>query len=71
MIKYVLILAFCAWQTTHGLYFHIAETERKCFIEEIPDETTVMSKYRRNPGGHVNTYSPPLPPFSILQSTTK
>lgn len=45
MLKYALILAFCAWQTTHGLYFHIAETERKCFIEEIPDETTVMSEY--------------------------
>jgi p24 family protein alpha len=28
-----------------GLYFHIAETERKCFIEEIPDETTVIGKY--------------------------
>lgn len=27
-----------------GLYFHIAETERKCFIEEIPDETTVIGK---------------------------
>ena len=25
----------------NGLYFHIAETERKCFIEEIPDETMV------------------------------
>ena len=24
-----------------ALYFHIAETERKCFIEEIPDETMV------------------------------
>lgn len=45
MLKYLLILAFCAWQTTHGLYFHIAETERKCFIEEIPDETTVMSEF--------------------------
>lgn len=31
-----------------GLYFHIAETERKCFIEEIPDETTVIGKYRDN-----------------------
>ncbi|CAO1436929.1 unnamed protein product [Diamesa tonsa] len=29
-----------------GLYFHIAETERKCFIEEIPDETTVMVNYK-------------------------
>ena len=27
-----------------GLYFHIAETERKCFIEEIPDETMVIGK---------------------------
>jgi len=26
------------------LYFHIGETERKCFIEEIPDETTVVCK---------------------------
>lgn len=25
-----------------ALYFHIAETERKCFIEEIPDETNVI-----------------------------
>lgn len=30
---------------SQGLYFHIAETERKCFIEEIPDETTVIGKY--------------------------
>lgn len=30
---------------SHGLYFHIAETERKCFIEEIPDETTVIGKH--------------------------
>uniref|UniRef100_A0A336MSZ2 CSON006618 protein n=1 Tax=Culicoides sonorensis TaxID=179676 RepID=A0A336MSZ2_CULSO len=29
-----------------GLYFHIAETERKCFIEEIPDETTVIVNYK-------------------------
>jgi hypothetical protein len=29
---------------SQGLYFHIAETERKCFIEEIPDETTVIGK---------------------------
>jgi len=28
------------------LYFHIAETERKCFIEEIPDETMVTGNYK-------------------------
>jgi hypothetical protein len=33
----VLLLPVCS-----GLYFHISETERKCFIEEIPDETTVI-----------------------------
>ena len=26
------------------LYFHIGETEKKCFIEEIPDETIVVGK---------------------------
>ncbi|XP_044259040.1 transmembrane emp24 domain-containing protein eca [Tribolium madens] len=30
----------------HSLYFHIGETERKCFIEEIPDETNVIVNYK-------------------------
>ena len=39
------ILAFLiAIPLSNGLYFHIAETERKCFIEEIPDETMVTGK---------------------------
>ncbi|CAH1782701.1 unnamed protein product [Owenia fusiformis] len=29
-----------------GLYFHIGETEKKCFIEEIPDETMVVGNYK-------------------------
>ncbi|XP_041979776.1 transmembrane emp24 domain-containing protein eca [Aricia agestis] len=29
-----------------ALYFHIAEGERKCFIEEIPDDTTVLVNYK-------------------------
>ena len=32
---------------SNGLYFHIAETERKCFIEEIPDETMVTGTYKK------------------------
>lgn len=28
----------------NALYFHIGETEKKCFIEEIPDETMVIGK---------------------------
>lgn len=30
----------------YSLYFHIGETERKCFIEEIPDETNVIVNYK-------------------------
>lgn len=30
----------------HAIYFHIGETERRCFIEEIPDETMVIGNYR-------------------------
>lgn len=30
-----------------GLYFHIGETEKRCFIEEIPDETMVIGAGRR------------------------
>ena len=29
---------------SHALYFHIGETEKKCFIEEIPDETMVIGE---------------------------
>jgi len=29
-----------------ALYFHIAETERKCFIEEVPDDTLVVGNYK-------------------------
>ncbi|XP_074599286.1 transmembrane p24 trafficking protein eclair [Brevipalpus obovatus] len=28
------------------LYFHIGETERKCFIEEVPDDTLVVGNYK-------------------------
>lgn len=30
-----------------SLYFHIGETEKKCFIEEIPDETMIIGECRR------------------------
>ncbi|KAG8041021.1 hypothetical protein G9C98_002009 [Cotesia typhae] len=48
MLKYiysVITWAFIA-NSVSGLYFHIGETERKCFIEEIPDETTVLVHYK-------------------------
>jgi len=40
------------------LYFHIGETERKCFIEEIPDETMVIGNYK------VQLYDPRTNGFS-------
>uniref|UniRef100_A0A646QH78 Emp24-eca n=1 Tax=Hemiscolopendra marginata TaxID=943146 RepID=A0A646QH78_9MYRI len=42
---FVLILSVF-FSTSYSLYFHIAETERKCFIEEIPDETMVTGNYK-------------------------
>ncbi|KAG8141158.1 putative Transmembrane emp24 domain-containing protein [Naja naja] len=35
-----------AGRAARGLYFHIGETEKRCFIEEIPDETMVIGNYR-------------------------
>lgn len=40
MRAFLLLLWFAARGDT--LYFHIGETEKKCFIEEIPDETMVI-----------------------------
>lgn len=40
------VVALALPYVTHGLYFHIGETERKCFIEEIPLDTTVAGNYR-------------------------
>ncbi|KAJ1349369.1 hypothetical protein KIN20_004925 [Parelaphostrongylus tenuis] len=45
MLPHVLLLIWIVG-SSRALYFHIAETERKCFIEEIPDETMVTGNYR-------------------------
>lgn len=43
--KFSSILAlFLVLDAASALYFHIAEGERKCFIEEVPDDTTVIGK---------------------------
>jgi len=46
MLKHgsIFIVLLCFLELGTGLYFHIGETERKCFIEEIPDDTTVLGK---------------------------
>lgn len=44
MVRFaLLVLTVCA-AGTRGLYFHIGETEKRCFIEEIPDETMVIGQ---------------------------
>lgn len=40
------LLVLCNFVFVSGIYFHIAETEKKCFIEEIPDETMVIGRYK-------------------------
>ena len=42
-MRIVVLLAFVL-SCVHALYFHIAETERKCFIEEIPENTMVTGE---------------------------
>lgn len=56
-----LALVLCALHSACGLYFHISETERKCFIEEVPDETTVIGKL------HYNLVAQKLTSIFVLQ----
>ncbi|KAK0408245.1 hypothetical protein QR680_003853 [Steinernema hermaphroditum] len=46
VLRQFLLVAFALFQASNALYFHIAETERKCFIEEIPEETMVIGNYK-------------------------
>lgn len=44
MLGAFLFLNVC-YSLVSALYFHIGETEKKCFIEEIPDETMIIGQY--------------------------
>ena len=46
MVLATIVTLFFVVHVSNGLYFHIGETERKCFIEEIPDETMVTGKLK-------------------------
>jgi hypothetical protein len=37
-----LLLCLCLLGGSQALYFHIQESETKCFSEELPDETVVV-----------------------------
>ena len=39
--KALWFLSIC-FLATDALFFHISETETKCFIEEVPDETLIV-----------------------------
>ena len=64
-ISSTFIFIFCYLQLislSSSLYFHIGETERKCFIEEIPDDTLVIGKYKVELlDEKSNTYLPSTP----------
>lgn len=57
----------------HAIYFHIGETERRCFIEEIPDETMVIGESGRPPadvtGKHAHAHLPQCPPSPLTASS--
>jgi len=44
--QYSVVLLVLHLYLVSGLYFHIGETEKKCFIEDIPDDTIVVGKYK-------------------------
>ncbi|KAG8188579.1 hypothetical protein JTE90_007185 [Oedothorax gibbosus] len=46
MLRSIFCIFLSYLSLSSALYFHIAETERKCFIEEIPDETLVVGNYK-------------------------
>ncbi|XP_064630455.1 transmembrane emp24 domain-containing protein 9-like isoform X2 [Lineus longissimus] len=43
IIAFILLIYI---SSASALYFHIGETEKKCFIEEIPEETMVVGHYK-------------------------
>ena len=43
---YILVLSIHFSQLTRGIYFHIGEKEKKCFIEELPEETMLTASYK-------------------------
>jgi len=43
---HTIFLVLAGISSNHGLYFHMGQTEKKCFIEEIPDETMVRCTYK-------------------------
>lgn len=45
LLTYVISSIFL-FNLCHALYFHIGETDKRCFIEEVPDETLLIVNYK-------------------------
>ena len=43
-LRTVCLFLLASSLAAEGLYFHISETERKCFIEEVPAETMIVGE---------------------------
>lgn len=39
------LLLLCALMPVNGLYFHVVEGAKRCFIEEVPEDVLVVGKY--------------------------
>lgn len=48
LVKVAVLVLVCLG-VSHGLYFHIGETEQRCFIEEVPAETMIVGKLGGRP----------------------
>jgi len=44
-----MVLLLTLLHSTSGLYFHMRENERKCFVQTAPDDTDVTGKVRNIP----------------------
>ncbi|KAH0622991.1 hypothetical protein JD844_030876 [Phrynosoma platyrhinos] len=63
----VVLVLVLAGRGALGLYFHIGETEKRCFIEEIPDETMVIGNYRTQLWDkHSEAFLPSTPGLGML-----
>ena len=43
--KFFLAILSALFLTSEGLYFHLMRNEKKCFIEEMPEETIFQGHY--------------------------
>ncbi|XP_002166862.1 transmembrane emp24 domain-containing protein 9 isoform X1 [Hydra vulgaris] len=71
MKDFLVLTLFLLISPSFALYFHMGETEKKCFIEEIPDETMITGKYRTQLyDDSMNDYLPASPGIGMHVEVT-